>query len=55
MAVFFDHKVQSPISGHNTDIQWHKTAPILAVASYQEASGTGYVNLFFEEVRFYIV
>ena len=50
MAVYFDYKVKSPVVGHNTDIQWHKSSPLLAVASYVESTGQGQVNLFMEEV-----
>ena len=50
MAVFFDHKVKSPVQGQFTDIQWHKTAPLLAVACLAEPAGNGVVNLFMEEV-----
>ena len=53
MAVYFDYKVKSPVSGHNTDIQWHKTAPILAVASFVETTSQGQVNLFLDEVHMF--
>ena len=49
MAVYMDHKAHAPYPGQMTDIQWHKTSPILAVASQQE-SGVGMVNFYLEEV-----
>ncbi|ELT94193.1 hypothetical protein CAPTEDRAFT_114177 [Capitella teleta] len=39
MAVYFDHRCQAPFPGQNTDLQWHRTHPILAVASFSEANG----------------
>lgn len=50
MAVYFDHKIKSPVHGQITDIQWHKTAPLLAVACITETTSSGAVNLFMEEV-----
>lgn len=50
MAVFFDHKVKSPVQGQFTDIQWHKTAPLLAIACVAEPTKSGIVSLFMEEV-----
>ena len=51
MAVFFDHKVKSPVQGQFTDIQWHKTAPLLAIACVAEPTKSGIVSLFMEEVN----
>ncbi|KAK2190875.1 hypothetical protein NP493_66g06033 [Ridgeia piscesae] len=48
MAVYFDHRAQAPHPGQNTDIQWHTTAPLLAVASQSSSTG-GSVNLYREE------
>jgi len=50
MAVYFDHRAQAPHPGQNTDIQWHTTAPLLAVASQSSSTG-GSVNLYREEVK----
>ena len=50
MAVYFDHRCQAPRPGLVSKIQWHNTFPVLAEASYNEASG-GAVNLYQEEVR----
>ncbi len=50
MALFFDYKLQSPLSDPNyTFFEWHNTFPILAIASYSRST-TGQVHLHFEEV-----
>ena len=53
MAVYFDHKAHAPYPGQNTDIHWHPTLPILAVASYADSTG-GSVNLYKDEVSLVI-
>ena len=54
MAVFFDKKCQHPYPGQMTDIQWHKTAPLLAIASVGD-DGVGMCNFFTEEVCLLVV
>jgi hypothetical protein len=49
MAVYFDQKCQAPFPGQNTDLQFHKTHAILAVASFSETSGAS-VTIYGEEV-----
>ena len=51
MALFFDYKIQTPISEPNFKFfEWHNTFPILAIASYSRNT-TGQVHIHFEEVR----
>ncbi len=51
MALFFDYKLQSPLSDPNyIFFEWHNTFPILAIASYSRST-TGQVHLHFEEVN----
>ncbi len=53
MALFFDYKLQSPLSDPNyIFFEWHNTFPILAIASYSRST-TGQVHLHFEEVNIY--
>ena len=49
--MFFDHRAQTPahFKGQTLDFQWHKTAPVLAVASESD-SNIGLCNLYREEV-----
>lgn len=54
MAVYFDHHCQAPFPGQNTDLQWHRTHPILAVASFSESSGAT-LTLYQEEVLIIII
>ena len=51
MAVFFDHRVQSPQGLQITEIVWHKTHSVLAVAGFNQSTG-GVVSVFQEEVSF---
>lgn len=39
MSVFFDHQVKLPYSGHVTEIQWHKTHGLLAIACISQTNG----------------
>ena len=49
MALFFDYKIQSPLTDPNyLFFEWHGTFPLLAIASYASDS-TGQVHLHFEE------
>jgi intraflagellar transport protein 140 len=49
MALFFDYKIQTPLSDPNfLFFEWHSTFPLLAIASYTTNS-TGQVHLHFEE------
>ncbi|KAK2157996.1 hypothetical protein LSH36_179g04002 [Paralvinella palmiformis] len=48
MPIYFDHKCQVPYPGQHTDLQWHKTAPLLAAASFSEAS-SGSVIIYQDE------
>ena len=50
MAVYFDHHCHAPYPGQNTELQWHKTHQVLAVASYSETSGAS-LTLYQEEVH----
>ena len=50
MAVYFDHKIQAPNVGIQTDIAWHSSYPLLAVASKNERGVGGSVNLYLDEV-----
>ena len=50
MAVYFDHKIQAPNVGIQTDIAWHSSYPLLAVASKNELGVGGSVNLYLDEV-----
>jgi hypothetical protein len=51
MALFFDYKLQTPLSDPNfLFFEWHSTFPLLAIASYSRNS-TGQISLHFEEVR----
>lgn len=52
MAVYFDHKIQTPSVGVQTDIAWHSNYPLLAVASKNEPGVGGAVNFYLDEVRF---
>ena len=49
MAVYFDHRVQAVQPGTVSDFAWHKTYPLVAVATYNETSG-GSVNIYQDEV-----
>ena len=52
MALFFDYKLQSPLSETNYLVyEWHSTFPLLAIGSYSRNS-TGQVHIHFEEVLF---
>jgi hypothetical protein len=49
MALFFDYKLQSPLSETNYLVfEWHSTFPLLAIGSYSRNS-TGQVHIHFEE------
>lgn len=49
MALFFDYKLQTPLSDPSyLFFEWHSTFPLLAIASYSPNS-TGQVHLHFEE------
>ncbi|XP_064637216.1 intraflagellar transport protein 140 homolog [Lineus longissimus] len=48
MAVYFDFKLQSSHHGNKTNIAWHENQTILAVSSYNAATG-GCVNLYQDE------
>ena len=50
MAVYFDHKIQAPSVAIQTDIAWHHTYPLLAVASKNEPDVGGSVNFYLDEV-----
>ena len=52
MALFFDYKIQTPLSEANfIFFEWHPTFPILAIGSYSRET-TGQVHVHFEEVFF---
>lgn len=51
MAVYFDHKIQAPNVGVQTDIAWHSSYSLLAVASKNEPGVGGAVNLYLDEVN----
>ncbi len=54
MALFFDYKIQTPLSEANfIFFEWHSTFPILAIGSYSRET-TGQVHVHFEEVYFII-
>ena len=50
MAVYFDHKIQSPSVAIQTDIAWHNNYPLLAVASKNEPDVGGSVDFYLDEV-----
>ena len=49
MAVYFDHKIQSPEDGGHSLTAWHSNFPVLAATC--ESTFGGSVNLYLEEVR----
>lgn len=49
MAVYFDHKIQSPSVALQTDIAWHSSYHLLAVASKNEPDVGGSVNFYLDE------
>ena len=53
MAVYFDHKIQSPSVAIQTDIAWHSNYPLLAVASKNDQGVGGSVNFYLDEVGIY--
>ncbi len=48
MAVYFDHKLQSPTPGGHALCAWHSNFPVLAAAGQSTFGGS--VNLYNEEV-----
>ena len=50
MAVYFDHRIQSPAVAIQTDIAWHSSYPLLAVASKSEPDVGGSVDFYLDEV-----
>lgn len=50
MAVYFDHRIQSPSVAIQTDIAWHSSYPLLAVASKNEPDVGGSVDFYLDEV-----
>ena len=51
MALFFDNHIQST-STSNTEIAWHRTYSLLAVASKNSIDDGGTVNFYLDEVRY---
>ncbi|KAM7433446.1 hypothetical protein ABFA07_016329 [Porites harrisoni] len=49
MAVYFDHRIQSPAVAIQTDIAWHSSYPLLAVASKNEPDVGGSVDFYLDE------
>lgn len=50
MAVYFDNRIQSSSVTANTDLLWHSSYALLAVASENAAGVGGSVNFFLDEV-----
>lgn len=51
MAVYFDNRIQSSSVTANTDLLWHNSYALLAVASENAAGVGGSVNFFLDEVK----
>ena len=51
MAVYFDNRIQSSSVTANTDLLWHSSYALLAVASENAAGVGGSVNFFLDEVK----
>jgi hypothetical protein len=49
MAVYFDNRIQSSTTS-NTDLLWHSTYALLAVASKNSSDNGGSVNFYLDEV-----
>ncbi len=49
MAVYFDNRIQSSTTS-NTDLLWHSTYALLAVASKNSSDTGGSVNFYLDEV-----
>ena len=49
MAVYFDNRIQSATTS-NTDLLWHSTYALLAVASKNSSDNGGSVNFYLDEV-----
>ena len=52
MAVYFDNRIQSSTTS-NTDLLWHSTYALLAVASKNSSDNGGSVNFYLDEVYIY--
>lgn len=55
MAVYFDNRIQTSSVTANTDLLWHSSYALLAVASENSTGVGGSVNFFLDEVRKYNV
>ena len=57
MSVFFDHRAGTNTNSVHTDIQWHPTFALLAVATKiddADNEAQGAVSLFFDEVTYFL-
>ena len=57
MSVFFDHRAGTNTNSVHTDIQWHPSFALLAVATKiddADNEAQGAVSLFFDEVGTYL-